>query len=254
MRLENKVAIVTGSAAGIGRAVAIEMARQGSAVLVVDLNVDGARAVVAEIEEFGGRAAAKKTDVTQRAGVREMATATLDRFGRIDTLVNNAGARIIRSFLDHSEDDWDQMLNINLKSQFLCAQAVIPAMLEQGRGRIINTASVASHVGRPDRVAYCAAKAGVLGLTRAMAMDLRHHGICVNALAPGSMETPLNQQAAEDPGVDWGAETIVGRWGRPEEVAHAAVFLASDESSYITGSEITVDGGWLAGRARDGEI
>jgi len=146
------------------------------------------------------------------------------------------------------------MIDINLTGHFFCAQAVVPQMLKQGKGKIINLASIAGHVGRPDRVAYCAAKTGVLGLTRALAMDLRGKGICVTAISPGSIETPMNSAAATDTGVDWGGETVVGRWGRPEEVAYAAVFLASDESDYITGSEIEVEGGWLIGRARDGEL
>jgi NAD(P)-dependent dehydrogenase (short-subunit alcohol dehydrogenase family) len=127
-------------------------------------------------------------------------------------------------------------------------------MLENGKGKIINLASIAAHTGRPDRVAYCAAKAGVMGLTRAMAMDLRGKNICVTAISPGSIATPMNQAAATSEAVDWGGETVVGRWGTAQDVANAAVFLASDESDYITGSEIQVEGGWLIGRARDGEI
>lgn len=175
-------------------------------------------------------------------------------FGRVDILVNNAGSRCIKSFLDHTEADWHRMIDINLTGHFLCAQAVIPRMLETGKGKIINIASIAGHVGRPDRVAYCAAKAGVIGFTKALAMDMRGKNICVTAISPGSIATPLNAEASDDAQVDWGGETVVGRWGRPEDVAYAAVFLASDESDYITGSEIEVEGGWLIGRARDGEI
>ncbi|MBU2407330.1 MAG: SDR family oxidoreductase, partial [Gammaproteobacteria bacterium] len=145
-------------------------------------------------------------------------------------------------------------IDINLTGHFFCAQSVIPNMLDNGRGKIINLASIAAHTGRPDRVAYCAAKAGVMGLTRALAMDMRGKNICVTAISPGSIATPLNQAAATSTDVHWGEETVMGRWGAAEEVAHAAVFLASDESNYITGSEIAVEGGWLIGRARDGEI
>lgn len=254
MRLNGKVAVVTGGASGMGRAIVLEMAREGAQVVAADIDVAGAQAVVTQVEAAGGDGVAVQADVTSGADTRALARAALDRYGRIDVLVNNAGVRLVRSFLEHTEDDWDRMLNINLKSQFLCAQAVVPTMLAQGSGRIINSASVASLVGRPDRVAYCAAKAGVLGLTRALAMDLRHRNICVNALVPGSMATALNQDAVNDPDTDWGAETLVGRWGQPEEVAYAAVFLASDQAAYITGAEIKVEGGWLAGRARDGEI
>jgi NAD(P)-dependent dehydrogenase (short-subunit alcohol dehydrogenase family) len=169
-------------------------------------------------------------------------------------LVNNAGSRCLKSFLDHTEEDWHRMLDVNLTGHFFCAQAVVPGMLAQGKGKIINLASIAAHTGRPDRVAYCAAKAGVMGLTRALAMDLRGKNICVTAISPGSIATPLNQAASTDETVDWGGETIVGRWGTGQDIAHAAVFLASDESDYVTGSEILVEGGWLVGRARDGEI
>lgn len=254
MRLDGKVAIVTGGASGMGRAIAVEMAKEGARVVTADIDLDGAQAVVGQVTDAGGAAVAVHADVTSKADVDHLVKAATDHYGRIDVLVNNAGVRLVRPLLEHTEDDWDRMMNINLKSQFLCSQAVLPAMLTQGGGRILNSGSVASLVGRPDRVAYCAAKAGVLGLTRAMAIDLRHRNICVNAILPGSIATALNQDAVNDDDSDWGGETLVGRWGEPDEVAHVAVFLASDEASYITGSEIKVEGGWLAARARDGEL
>jgi NAD(P)-dependent dehydrogenase (short-subunit alcohol dehydrogenase family) len=254
MSLQDKVAIVTGGASGMGRAISEEFARRGARVVVADIDAGGARAVADGIGAAGGRAVAVELDVTRGDDVRRVVAQVLEQQGRIDVLVNNAGVRLVKPFLEHTEDDWNRMLGINLTGQFLCAQAVVPAMLQQGCGRIINNASIASFVGRPNRVAYCAAKAGILGLTRAMAIDLRHRNICVNALIPGSIATPLNAQAAESAELDWGGETLAGRWGRPEDVAYAAAFLASDESGYITGSEIKVDGGWLAARARGGEI
>jgi NAD(P)-dependent dehydrogenase (short-subunit alcohol dehydrogenase family) len=254
MRLQGKCAIVTGGASGAGRAIALEFARQGAAVLVADLDAAGARETAARIEALGGQAAPERVDVTRRADTERMRDQALARFGRIDVLVNNAGVRLIRPFLEHTDDDWRRMLDVNLTAHFLAAQAVVPAMLQQRKGKIVNIASIAGHVGRPDRVAYCAAKAGVLGLTRGLAMDLRGCGVCVNSISPGSIATPLNAEAAGSKEVDWGGETIVGRWGRPEDVALAAVFLASDESDYITGSDLPVEGGWLVGRARDGEL
>lgn len=251
MRLKDKVAVVTGGGSGMGRAIAIEFTRQGAAVMVADINLDAARDTA---RAAGNRAAAVKVDVTKKSDAVEMANQTIDQFGHIDILVNNAGSRCIKAFLDHTEEDWHRMLDINLTGHFFCAQAVAPNMLANGSGRIINIASIAAHTGRPDRVAYCAAKAGVLGLTRALAMDLRGRNICVTAISPGSIATPLNSEAATNTNTDWGGETVAGRWGQPEDIAHAAVFLASDESGYITGSEICVEGGWLIGRARDGEI
>lgn len=254
MRLSGKVAVVTGGGSGMGRAIGLAFTRQGAKVVIADINLEAARETVALQESAGGDAIAVKVDVTRKAETLDMAEAALRRFGRIDVLVNNAGSRCLKSFLDHTEEDWHRMIDINLTGHFFCAQAVVPSMLKSGKGKIINLASIAAHTGRPDRVAYCAAKAGVMGLTRALAMDLRGKNICVTAISPGSIATPMNQAAATSTEVEWGKETVVGRWGTAEDVAHAAVFLASDESDYITGSEIAVEGGWLIGRARDGEI
>lgn len=254
MRLKDKVAIVTGGGSGMGRAIALAYVGQGAKVAVADINMDAARETVAQLEAAGGAGFAVQVDVTRKAQTLEMAQAVGQRYGRIDVLVNNAGSRCLKGFLEHTEDDWHRMIDINLTGHFFCAQAVVPDMLRQGKGKIINLASIAAHTGRPDRVAYCAAKAGVMGLTRALAMDLRGRNICVTAISPGSIATPMNHAAASSTEVDWGRETVVGRWGRAEDVAHAAVFLGSDESDYITGSEIAVEGGWLIGRARDGEI
>jgi NAD(P)-dependent dehydrogenase (short-subunit alcohol dehydrogenase family) len=253
MRLAGKVAIVTGGASGMGRAIALRMADEAAHVLVGDLDSEGGRRVAEEARTRGGTCTALTVDVTRRADMQQLTRAAVDTYGRIDILVNNAGVRVIRPFLEHTDEDWDRMLDVNLRSQFLGAQAVLPTMLEQGGGRIINNASVAALVGRPNRAAYCAAKAGVLGLTRALAIDVRHTGITVNALVPGSITTALNREPAEDPSTDWGGETLVGRWGDPTEVAAAAVFLASDEASYVTGAELRVEGGWLAARARHRE-
>lgn len=235
----------------MGRAIALAFVRQGAAVMVADIDLEAARETA---RQAGERADAVRVDVTKKPDTLVMATETINRFGGIDILVNNAGSRCIKGFLEHTEEDWRRMLDINLTGHFLCSQAVVPRMLANGWGRIINIASIAAHTGRPDRVAYCAAKAGVMGLTRALAMDLRGRNICVTVISPGSIATPLNSVAATSTTVDWGRETVVGRWGQPEDIAHAAVFLASDESGYITGSEICVEGGWLIGRARDGEI
>lgn len=251
MRLKDKVAVVTGGGSGMGRAIVLAFAQQGATVMVADIDIEAARDTV---RQAGDRADAVRVDVTKKSDTLNMAAETIRRFGSIDILVNNAGSRCIKGFLEHTEEDWHRMLDINLSGHFFCAQAVAPEMLAKGRGRIINIASIAAHTGRPDRIAYCAAKAGVLGLTRALAMDLRGRNICVTAISPGSIATPMNSAAATSETVDWGGETVAGRWGQPEDVAHAAVFLASDESSYITGSEICVEGGWLIGRARDGEI
>jgi NAD(P)-dependent dehydrogenase (short-subunit alcohol dehydrogenase family) len=254
MDLDKKVAIVTGGGSGMGRAISLEFARRGAQVVVADIQAPAAEEVAAEAGRSGAEAIALQTDVTRQDDVHRLVKDTLARRGRIDILVSNAGVRLVKPFLEHTLEDWNRMLAINLTAHFLAAQAVAPAMLEQGKGKIIINASIASFVGRPNRVAYCAAKAGAMGLVRAMAMDLRHRNVCVNALIPGSIATPLNAQAAGDPDVDWGRETLAGRWGTGEDIARAAAFLASDDADYITGAELKVDGGWLAARARDGEI
>jgi len=254
MRLQGKVAIVTGAGSGMGRAISLAFAHQGARLVAADINIDGAAETVSQLQKAGAEAIAVKVDVTRKIETIAMAQTALDRFGRIDVLVNNAGSRCLKGFLEHTEDDWHRMININLTGHFFCAQAVVPSLLEGGKGKIINLASIAAHTGRPDRVAYCAAKAGVMGLTRALAMDMRGRNICVTAISPGSIATPMNEAAATSTEVEWGKETVVGRWGTADDVANAAVFLASDESDYITGSEIAVEGGWLIGRARDGEI
>ena len=186
--------------------------------------------------------------------MRELAAAAIAHYGAVDILVNNAGVRLVKPFLQHTDDDWEQMIDINLTGHFRCAREFAAGMVTRGWGRIINIASIGGLVGRPDRVAYCAAKAGVLGLTRGMAMDLRHSGVTVNAIAPGSIATPLNAGAKDDKNVDWARETMVGRWGEGRDIARAAVYLASDDASYVNGTTLTVDGGWVSVKARDGEI
>jgi len=253
MRLRDKVAIVTGGASGIGKGICAALAREGARVAVADIDVQKADALAAELAARGA-AISVRTDVTSSSSANDMARKVNERFGRIDILVNNVGVRIVKPFLDHTDEDWNIMLATNLTGPFLCARAVVPYMHRHGSGRIINTASIASFVGRPNRVAYVSAKSGLLGMTRAMAIDLRGSGITVNALAPGSINSPMNASQAEDQDNDWGKETPVGRWGTPDDVANAAVFLALDESGYITGAEIKVDGGWVSTKARAGEL
>lgn len=253
MRLRDKVAIVTGGASGIGKGICAALAREGARVAVADIDVQKADALAAELAAQGD-AISVRTDVTSSSSANDMARKVNERFGRIDILVNNVGVRIVKPFLDHTDEDWNIMLATNLTGPFLCARAVVPYMYRRGSGRIINTASIASFVGRPNRVAYVSAKSGLLGMTRAMAIDLRGSGITVNALAPGSINSPMNASQAEDQDNDWGKETPVGRWGTPDDVANAAVFLALDESGYITGAEIKVDGGWVSTKARAGEL
>ncbi len=255
MRLQDKSAVITGAASGIGRAIALKFAHEGAAVMAADLDGKGAMALADEIEADGGSAIGIGADITKRAEIDAMVAAAIERFGRIDVLVNNAGSRIIKPFLEHTEEDWRRMLDVNLTGHFFCCQAVIPHMLEAGGGRIINMASIASYVGRPNRAGYVAAKGGLLSLTRALAVDMAGKNVTVNALAPGMIASPLNRDFAEDQvlGEAWNAENLAGRWGQPEDVAGAAAFLASDDAGFITGETITVDGGSIAALVRKGE-
>jgi NAD(P)-dependent dehydrogenase (short-subunit alcohol dehydrogenase family) len=184
-----------------------------------------------------------------------MAAQVYETFARIAILVNNAGIRFLNPLLEQTEDEWRRTLDVNLTGPFLCCKAVIPYMLRGGKGKIVNVSSVAGQFGRPLRRAYCASKGGEIAFTRAAALDMKGKNIYINALAPALVDTPLNAVFAGDAELApvWGKETIVGRWGKPSEVAQAALFLASDASDFVNGSVLTVDGGWTAAMVRHGE-
>ena len=253
MRLENKVTVITGAGSGIGAAIARAFVAEGARTALLDVNLPAAEELAAEL---GGDAAAFAADVTELDQLEAAADAVSERFGGIDALVNNAGIRIVKSFLDHTEEDWRRILDVNLTGQFLAAKAVVPHLITRGKGKVVNVASIAGIGGRPNRVAYVAAKFGIVGLTRALAMDLSANNICVNALCPSMIASPLNISLAEDGeiGPQWAKDNLARRWGRPEDVAKVAVFLASDDADYVTGSEYRVDGGEATGLIRAGEM
>ncbi len=247
--LRGRVAWVTGSSKGIGRAVSIGLAGQGCDVVVhYNSSEDDAREVAEQVEAQGGEAFLLKGDVTDSEDVRRMAGEVEDRYGRVDILVNNAGSMVERITLaEMTEEAWDRIMDVNLKSVFLCSQAVLPMMKGQGGGRIINMSSVsARNGGSPSSVAYSTAKGGVSTLTRAMARELVSDGILVNAVAPGRIDTPFHDEFTTDEKREEAAQGIpLKREGTPEEVVGAVLFLASRHASYVVGEVIEVNGGML---------
>ena len=256
MKLQNRVAIVTGGGKGIGKEICLGLSKQGAKIVIAELDIENSNKVIEKIKDSGSEAIVIKTDISNEDSVKNLILETIKKFNKIDILINNAGIRHVKKLDDHNLNDWNDMLSVNLTGPYICCKAVIPEMKKTGKGKIINFGSIASFMGRPDRVGYVAAKSGVLGLTRALAIDLKGTNINVNTICPGLISTPFNKKYAEDPkhGEKWGKETIVGRWGQPSDIVGAAIFLSSDDSDFINGSEIKIDGGWLAAKTREGEI
>jgi dihydroanticapsin dehydrogenase len=254
MKLEGKVAIVTGSSSGLGRAIAILFAQEGAKVVVnADRNVAGGNKTVAAIQEAGGEALFLQGSVANSQDCQRLVQTAKDNYGRVDILVNNAGVEIRGGVLALTEEEWDQMLDVDLKGIFLCSKYAIPEMIEVGGGVIINVCSVLSFDVIPERAAYCAAKAGAVHLSKSIALDYACYNIRCNALAPGAFLTPLLEQSMIDSGDYEGTrevlanKSVFGRMGENEELARAALFLACDDSSFVTGSVLNCDGGWFLG-------
>ncbi len=249
-RLEGKVALVTGGSGGIGSATLRRFVEEGAAVVCSDLNEEGGRALVAELEDSGAKAAFERCDVASLEEVTRTVDATVDRFGRIDVLFNNAAASTGGYVADLDPEGWDHSLRVMLTAAMYGMKAAIPHMLEQGGGSIVSTASIYGLVSNPGNAPYATAKAGLINLTRTAALEYGRKGIRANAICPGAVETPML-----DTVVSLGLKSreaiadmhALGRTIRPEEVANLVLFLASDESSGITGQAITIDGGLLAG-------
>ncbi len=247
VRLEGKIAIVTGGARGIGLAIMRALVREGAAVVIADVNRDGAQTAAAGIQEQGGRAVSIVVDVADPTSVADMVSAAKDAFGRIDILVNNAGIGGNTPFLETSLDEWNRIISINLTGAFLVAQAVAREMVGNGGGKIINIASLSGQRGGNGRAAYGSAKAGLELLTKVMAVELAQHGINVNNIAPGAIDTEMAKFAHDEATrAAYNYLIPMGRYGTPDEIADAAVFLCSDESRYVHGHTLNVDGGFRA--------
>jgi len=242
--LKDKVALVTGASRGIGRAVALELARAGAEVAVnFSASEEGAKEVARAIESLGRKAFPVKFDVADPEAVAEGVKAVEETFGRIDILVNNAGITRDALLVRMKEEDWDRVLAVNLKGAFLVTKAVLAGMMKRRWGRIINVSSVVAFSGNPGQTNYAASKAGLLGFSRSLALEVARRGITVNVVAPGFIETDMTAALPEKAREALLSQVPMGRAGTPEEVAHAVVFLASDKASYITGTVIHVNGG-----------
>lgn len=245
-KLKGKVAIVTGASRGIGRAIAKKLAEEGARV-VVNYNSSSkeAEGLQREITESGGEALLFKADVSNSKEVQSMVEATIAKFGRVDILVNNAGIIFRKRILESTEEEWDRTLDVNLKSVYLCSKAVAPIMIRQKRGKIVNISSISGVNSPPSAMEvpdYTASKAGVIGLTRALAVDLAPT-VNVNVVCPGAIETDMLAQMSEQARSGRMAETPLKRFGRPEEIAAAVLYLASDDSDFVTGETLVVSGG-----------
>ena len=248
MSLKGKAGIVTGASRGLGKGIAIGLAQAGADLAVTSRELKIIEKVAEEIKSWGGKVLPLQVDVARKEDIDIMVEKTMGKFGKIDFLFNNAG-RITRvPSEDFSEEDWDEELNVNLKGTFLCCQAVGRVMIKQKRGKIVNISSIGSFIGGKNISAYVASKGGVSQLTKSLASDWAKYNIRVNAIGPGYFETDLTEPLRKDPKRFSAINTRIplGRWGKPEDLAGIAVFLASDASDYITGQTIFVDGGWLA--------
>jgi NAD(P)-dependent dehydrogenase (short-subunit alcohol dehydrogenase family) len=244
--LSGRAALVTGASKGLGKSIALALAAAGADVALYARNRDDLEAVKASVEALGRRAEIFCVDVLDKALIDENVKATLEAFGHIDVLVNNAGVNVRKPVLELSAEEWDLVIDTNLKAYFLMAQAVVPHMLSRGYGKVINMASILGAVALPSQLAYASSKGGVVQMTKVMALEWAQQGVQVNAIGPTYFETPLVAQLRNDPEryrfiVE---RTPMGRWGQPDELAGVVIFLASHASDFITGQTIFIDGGW----------
>lgn len=251
MRLKDKVAIVTGGGSGIGRGISTMFAEEGARVLVVDMKEQNGRETVSLIEAAGGDALFSRANVSDAKDTGNMVKTAIDAWGKLDILVNNAGIVRMGSVVEAAEEDWDAVLDVNLKGVFLCSKFAVPEMIRGGGGAIINVASVGGIVGPAEMAAYGSAKAGVINLTRQIAVDYGPNNIRVNCISPGTIVTEMHQAfySAEEKDevlAEWAAMKPLRKVGSPKDIAYAAVYLASDESGFVTGANLIVDGGSMA--------
>ncbi|MCH7673361.1 3-oxoacyl-[acyl-carrier-protein] reductase [candidate division KSB1 bacterium] len=245
MKLKDKVAIVTGSARGIGRAIALELVRNGAKLVICDLNMDDIQIVVDQFTEMGGEAKGFVSNVTQAEDAQQLIDKTIEAFGKVDILVNNAGITRDNLLMRMKEDEWDAVIAVNLKGTYNCIRAIAKPFIKQRSGKIINLASVVGQIGNAGQVNYSASKAGVIGLTKSVAKELAARNVRVNAIAPGFIQTDMTAKLTEKAKEELTNAIPLGKLGQPEDVAKVVLFLASDDAAYITGQVINVDGGMV---------
>ncbi|MBL7130756.1 MAG: 3-oxoacyl-[acyl-carrier-protein] reductase [Candidatus Omnitrophica bacterium] len=245
MKLKDRVSLITGAARGIGKEIALNFAREGSNIVVFDVDLEAAQSTQREIEDLGRRAMSFKVDVTNLRQIEEMMNLILDKFSKIDILVNNAGITKDNLILRMSEEDWDRVLSVNLKGAFNCIKVVSRQMIKKRYGKVVNVASIIGMIGNAGQTNYAASKGGLIALTKSLAKELASRNINVNAVAPGFIETPMTAKLPKDYKKQMLENIPMGKFGSPEDVAKVCLFLASSESDYMTGQVIVVDGGMV---------
>lgn len=247
-KLAGKVAVVTGASKGLGRSMAVALGGAGARLVLISRDKDQAEATALAVRSAGGTAHVFPADITDEAQVLGVAAATQEQCGAIHILINNAGINIRKAVTDFTLEEWRRVLDTNLTGAFLMCRSFVPLMRGQGYGRIINLTSIMSHVSMPQRCAYSASKAGLLGFTRALALELAPEGITVNGISPGPIATEMNLPITQNPDLNrqFISRIPLGRWGKVEEIGQLALYLCSEEAGFITGTDLLIDGGWCA--------
>ena len=247
-KLEGKTALITGASKGLGKAMALALAEAGARLALVSRNLELLNETAGAVRQLGAEAAVFAADVTDETQVLRLEKAVAGRFGKVQILVNNAGMNLRKPVTDFTLAGWRQVMDTNLTSAFLMCRSFVPQMRGQGYGRILNLTSIMSHVALPGRTAYAASKAGLLGFTRALALELAPEKITVNGISPGPVATEMNAPLIQDPELNqqFISRIPLGRWGKVEEIGHLAVYLCSEDAGFITGTDILIDGGWTA--------